>query len=720
MPRLSKLIEKLENSVETRFGKWYSRHKAKLPIYIPAALAGWYIYGMFLNSVKLGIASTFHTSDEEQIESILVLNPFRNWIVLLTPFGLGATAAIVLLICLITKKGYIWFSGYKYTRDPRGFDILPDGTHGSSGFLTKKEMKAFLEMGPAAEIQGMMLGKVKDHPDDSDQYADYVAHHMRPGDNNNLLCIGAPGSGKSRGFIIPFLMGCAQRSSAGHPESVIATDPKGELFERMAPYFREKGFYVKAVNFLDMAHSDGWNCLYRLDEEGDLVQTVANCIIQNTSGPREADDFWSRAELNLLMALIHYVCNLKDDKGNLLPIEQRSLGDVYRILANESINQINRTLAALPPDHPAKGHHGLFLKARENLWGNIAIGLGNRLAIFQNSLVDKITRNHDVDLLLPGQKPCAYFVIISAQDSAYRFLSSLFFSLAFPRLSNFARLHGVNERLPVLVNFCLDEYCNIGYMEGISDTLNSVRGFNMSCQAVVQSLSQWQEKYPDKQWENQLATFDQVLYMGCNDLTSAKYISEKCGKITISVTNNQMPLMPLFSPVYSSTRPYSQTRSNTQRDLMQPDEIMRLDNQKCIALFRGQKPALLYKLTPEELSGYENLHTCRIIDYIPAWRQKEMEKAQHRTQSPQNAATWQGQPLVDKQDPNCVLKERDNCPLGSQAKPEFQFSISRNDTTSDSSPDLGMVEAPVGMAETSPSAICSCDDDEEDLEPSRN
>ena len=66
-----------------------------------------------------------------------------------------------------------------------------------------------------------------------------------------------------------------------------------------------------------MAHSDGWNCLYSLDTETQLVQTVANTIIQNTSGPKEADDFWSRAELNLLMALIHYVCNLRDEKGNL-------------------------------------------------------------------------------------------------------------------------------------------------------------------------------------------------------------------------------------------------------------------------------------------------------------------------------------------------------------------------------------------------------------------
>ena len=617
MPRLSKLLEKLEDRIENRCGSWYERNKEKLPVYIPLTLLGWYVYGMFVNSLRLGIEWTFHSSGEE-VKSIWVLNPFKNWLVVFTPFGLATTAVTVLLICLIAKRGYIWFSGYKYTHDERGFDILPDATHGSSGFLTEKEMRSFLELGSAAEVSGMMLGKFRRHKDDPDKYALYAAHTMRSGDNNNLLCIGAPGSGKSRGFIIPFLMGCAKRG-----ESVFITDPKGELFEKLSPYFAEKGHYVKAINFLDMEHSDGWNCLYGLDTETQLVQTVANTIIQNTSSPKEADDFWSRAELNLLMALLHYVCNLKDANGNLLPIEQRGIGDVYRIIADQSINEINRTLAALPPEHPAKGHHGLFLKAKENLWGNIVIGLGNRLAIYQNQLVDKITRNHDIDLTLPGKKPCAYFVIISAQDSAYRFLSSLFFSLAIPQLSDYARLHCEGGRLPVPVNFCLDEYCNIGYMEGMADALNSIRGFNMSCQVVVQSLSQWQEKYPGKEWENQLATFNQTLYMGCNDLTSAEYISKKCGKITIAVTNNQMPLMPLFSPVYTSTRPYSQTKSNTQRDLMQTDEVLRLDYQKCIALFQGHKPALLEKLTPEELPDYATLKSCRVIDYIPEWKKRE-------------------------------------------------------------------------------------------------
>lgn len=114
-------------------------------------------------------------------------------------------------------------------------------------------------------------------------------------------------------------------------------------------------------------------------------------------------------------------------------------------------------------------------------------------------------------------------------------------------------------------------------------------------------------KYPGKEWENQLGSFDMTLYMGCNDMTSAEYFAKKCGKVTISVTNNQFPLAPLFSPIYSTTRPYSQTRSNTQRDLLQPDEFLRLNKFLCIVMFNHYKPAQLYKIMLEELPEYKKL-----------------------------------------------------------------------------------------------------------------
>ena len=163
-----------------------------------------------------------------------------------------------------------------------------------------------------------------------------------------------------------------------------------------------------------------------------------------------------------------------------------------------------------------------------------------------------------------------------------------------------------------------------------------IRGFNMSVQVAVQSLSQWKEKYPGMEWENQLGSFDMTLYMGCNDMTSAEYFAKKCGKVTISVTNNQFPLAPLFSPIYSTTRPYSQTRSNTQRDLLQPDEFLRLDKFKCIVMFNHYKPAELYKIMLEELPAYKELVKCSVFDYVPEWKRREDE---NKKRTPQKTAS---------------------------------------------------------------------------------
>ncbi len=100
MPRLSKLIETLEDYLEPKIGPWYERHKKKLPRYVAVGLIIWYFYGMVLNSIRLGTAATFHKAGDEVVGSIWVFNPFRNWFVLFTPFGLGATAVIALLVCL--------------------------------------------------------------------------------------------------------------------------------------------------------------------------------------------------------------------------------------------------------------------------------------------------------------------------------------------------------------------------------------------------------------------------------------------------------------------------------------------------------------------------------------------------------------------------------------------------------------------------------------------
>lgn len=692
MPRLSKLIEKLEDRLSGKWGRWYARHKAKLPVYIPLGLGAWYLYGMFVNSLRLGKQSVFNTTGEV-IESIWVFNPFKNLIAPFTPFGLGVTAVIALLICLITKKGYSWLSGYKFVRDKRGFDILPDGTHGTSGFMDKKERARILETGPVDQLAGTVLGKYKDDPEDDDKYAEYVTLKKGSGLTEHTMVYGATGAGKSRGFVKPFILQCAKRARLGlqgakdshgqvcQPESLILVDPKGEFYESMSGFLRDEGFEVRLFNLLDMENSDAWNCLADATEDPNLVQSIAEVIINNTSNSEERQDFWSKAELNLLVALIHYVIRLKGPDGKLRPIHERSLGAIYRLLSSESFQSLEEIMNGLPKDHPAKAPYGIFKLANRQIWGNIAIGLGNRLAVFQNPLVDKITAYNEIDMTLPGKRPCAYFCAISDQDSSLEFLSSLFFSQLFSRLMNYARREGDGGRLPVTVNVCLEEFCNIGKLIDFKKTLSVCRSRGIHCQLIVQSISQLSDRYEKKEWEELIGNCDIQICLGCNDQMTAEYISDKCGSVTIRVNNNQFPLMPLFSPVYSTTRPYSQTRSNTQRALMQPDEIQRMDNKQCLVLLRGQKPMLLYKIIPDEFPAFQKLRPTPVSEHIPAWRARmanEAEKpAEHPGQEPPQA---EPDPAPAAQ-PDVKAPE----PLDGP-EPRFDYDFTGGDD------DLGMVE----------------------------
>ena len=631
MTPLSERIAKLEQRLNKRLERWKAKHSADWRLYAVLGGMGWYFYGMIVNSVRLGIRQSFDV--ESDIASIWVVNPFRNLIAPFTLTGLGLTAALLVLACLLTRKGYNWLSGYHPVKDKRGFDILPDATHGSSRFMKPEEMKAVLETGRLDDLTGTIYGKHRDDPLDDNRFSLYIASSSKSGLAGNMLVIGAPGTGKSWGFVRPMIFQCVKRR-----ESMILTDPKAELYESTAGYLADMGYEVRVFNLLEMEHSDCWNCIGEADYDERLIPIIAATIINNTSSEKEAGDFWAKAELNLLTALLYYVQNDKDVSGNVLPLSQRRLGRILSLLTDNGLATIDREIKLLPAGHPAKGPYGLFLQAKENIRGNIVIGLGNRLNVFQDKLVDALTADSTIDLTLPGHKPCAYFCILSAQDHTYAFLSSLFFTMIFSRLEQYARRETEDGKLPVPVNFVLDEFPSIGKLGDFKRSIAFTRGFRMNCIVIVQSIAQLADIYPRREWEEITACCDATICLGVNDTTSAQFISEKCGMTTIRVTNNQQPQTPLFSPVANLSRPYSQTRSNTQRALMQPDEVLRLDNAKSIVMLRGQLPMMLYKVTPPEFADFKKLRTLSIAKYHGKTDEVEEEPRKTQTKQPKRSA----------------------------------------------------------------------------------
>ena len=501
-------------------------------------------------------------------------------------------------------------SGYKTVKDKeRGIELLPEGTHGTSGWMNKKEMAEVLDRGPLEELEETLFGKL--------DTGEYVSLRDLRGMNKNIMIYGSPGTGKSRGFVMPFAMQAVKRG-----ESLIMVDPKAEFYEMYSEFFRENGYTVAAYNLLDLAASDGWNCVAETANDLNLVQNVAEIVIRNTSSESEKEDFWAKAEKNLLMALLHYVGTMTYPGTNkLLPIEERSLGTIYKILSSTSVQELDAKFRSLPPDHPALPPYGIFRQAHKQIWGNIIIGLGNRLNVFQNKLVDDITKHHEIDLTLPGKQKCAYFCIISDQDSSLEFLSSMFFSLLFVKLFDFARSQE-NRRLPVCVNVLMDEFCNISLLDS-KKIFSVARSRNINIQAAIQSVAQISNRYPKNEWQEIIGDCDYQLFLGCNDMMTAEHISDQCGEITVRVNNSMIPMPPLFHPILNVSKPYTHNKTSTGRPLMMPDEVRRLAKDQGILLIRGSRPLKLSKITPEEHPFFAKLKPCKAIDHIPEWKKRE-------------------------------------------------------------------------------------------------
>lgn len=620
------LIKKIKRLMlkNEKFQSLYKQVREHFFLYAVCALIGMYLYGLVINS----IINAMRNFESGTMDKILSLNPIKCLAAVFTPESLGVIFFIFIMYALMTGKWLHLITGVKITKDERNFFISDEGTHGTSGWMTKKEQDKVLQSGTADGLPCPILCKIKDN-----SYADnkYVGLRTDAGLNSHTMVYGASGAGKSRGFVKPFILKMA-KFKAEKKESMILVDPKGEFFESTSEFLRKQGYVVKAFNLLDMENSDGWNCIGEIGDDTDMVQSVAEIIIRNTADSEQKADFWDKAEKNLLIALILYVQSMRDPITNeLLPIHERSLGTIYKMLSTEGQKSLDAKFQKLPLDHPARAPYGIFKQAASNLWGNIFIGLGSRLSVFQNKLVDTITKYHEIDLELPGKQPCAYFCIISAQDSAYEFLSSLFFSLLFKRLTDFARQHGDERgRLPVPVNFVMDEFCNCGKLLDFKKTISVVRSYGINCHIIIQSIAQLADRYPVKEWEEIVGNCDTQLFLGCNDTMTSEFISKRCGNVTIQLTNSMAPQTPLFSPITREVTGYRQTKSNNSRPLMYPEEVLQLDNKECLLLIRGQKPLKGLKIIPEELSAYKELEFTRVSDYIPKWHvEEEQNKTKH-------------------------------------------------------------------------------------------
>ncbi|MEG0296723.1 MAG: type IV secretory system conjugative DNA transfer family protein [Clostridium sp.] len=469
---------------------------------------------------------------------------------------------------VLLKKIAAWIN----KRDEKKIEFSSDmGTYGTAEWLSENGLRKISDYVQLGTGQGIIYGKMKDT-------SKLVSLHKESFFNRNVAVFGASGSGKSRTFVIPNILNLIEQE-----ESMFITDPKGELLRKASKILEDNGYIVRALNLNNIECSDRWNMLDEVKDDLTAI-TFAQAIIDGTSGDGATDEFWSKGQMNLLKALALFI--VKE-----MPEDERNMTSLYKLITQKKAGAtLERLFKQLGEEHIAMQPFNIFLESADNekVRAGMISGLATRLQLFQAKKFKLLAEGNDIDLELPGKKKCAYFIVIPDSHSSFDFMPSLFFSFAFIKLMALAD-RKASGRLDVQCNFLLDEFPNISAIPDFTKKISVIRSRGINTCVIFQNIAQLQNRYPDGQWEEILGNCDTHLFLGCNENTTANFISETLGVATIedkSESREKYEINPFTGKEMDKLG---------QRNLLNPDEVRKLNNKDAILMMKGFNPVYLNK-----------------------------------------------------------------------------------------------------------------------------
>ena len=394
----------------------------------------------------------------------------------------------------------------------------------------------------------------------------------------NVLVIGGSGAAKTRGYVKPNILEANT--------NYVITDPKMEVLTDTGGYLKKKGYDVRVLNLVNLEQSDGYNPFCYLRDEKDALKLV-NTLIQATTpkGSHESDPFWTKSETALLQAIILML-------HQEAPAYEQNFSMVMRVLEyaevreddDDYISPLDLLFKAMEHERPesvALRQYKVFKQAAGKTAKSILVSAAVRLAPFNLPQIKAITDHDDMDLYTLGEKKCALYAVIPDNDTTFNFLVSLLYFQIFQTLYYCAdQIH--HGALPCHVHFILDEAPSVN-LPGLPRELATMRSRNISCSTIIQNMAQIKELYKDS-WETIPGNSDTLLYLGGNESSTHKYISEALGKSTIDTKTH--------GQTKGRSGSYSTNFQMSGRELLTPDEVRMLDNRYCILFIRGARPVL--------------------------------------------------------------------------------------------------------------------------------
>lgn len=359
--------------------------------------------------------------------------------------------------------------------------------------------------------------------------------------NNNVLVVGASGSGKTRGIVTPNLL-----QATG---SYIISDPKGNLYNKYKGYLEGKGYEVKKLDFTDPENSVKYNFFRYIRSTQDVVK-VAHMLIYQREQSYRADPFWDEASQLFVQACIAYLmeaCNENEQNfSNLNMLTSMCL----ELDENDAsiYTELDKLFAALEKDNADSYACNTYKKFRvgaARTLKSILISVGARLGLYDTPEIAEMTKEDDIHIELIGRKKTALFVIVSDTDRSLDGLANIFFTQAMNELCRVADKECEDNRLPVPVQFILDDFATNCKINEFPRMISSIRSRGISAMLLIQAESQLDACY-GKDGKTIISNCDSYVYLGGNDVETAKSVAERSDLPVKKILNMPVGLNWIF------------------------------------------------------------------------------------------------------------------------------------------------------------------------------
>ena len=419
--------------------------------------------------------------------------------------------------------------------------------------------------------------------------------------NCNVVVFGASGTRKTRSYIVPNLRTL--------DASTATTDPSGEIMRETRGELEARGVQVRSLNLIDLAQSAQFNPMryFAPDAPETSIAMLADTIIMNTSGKdARGDAFWERAEKALVTALIAYVWATTahtDTKEPNLPgvldllkgmdgseenkDARESDTDLKFIAARAVVNEWKANPSRARDDprvvdalQYACDQYRTYEQGPVETRKSVVISLAVRLAPLDMREVRRILNTDTIRLDLLGYEPTALFLQIPDTHKTFKFVAAMFWQSLFEK-TIYQADHEPDGQLPKMLHCFLDEFANIGMIPNFDSLISTIRKRKISVSVIFQNFSQGKSLFRED-WDTIIGNCDTKLFLGGDDKTTTEYISSILGAETIVSKDT--------SRSYGMSGSSSESTRTLRRNLLEPDEIGRLDNRYAILKIRGLEP----------------------------------------------------------------------------------------------------------------------------------